>query len=134
MPIYRKRETIYHIENACERKTAKRSDIYQKNLFARKNASVVLRAIEKRRGCKTIQFSVVRYIYEQYAIGVFVKDIIAALTAKGILYYGKPFVKNTVYKILKNERYSGIYRHNGEIFNNIYPVIVNEPFYCIVKL
>ena len=84
--------------------------------------------------CKTIQFSVVRYIYEQYAIGVFVKDIIAALTAKGILYYGKPFVKNTVYKILKNERYSGIYRHNGEIFNNIYPVIVNEPFYCIVKL
>lgn len=70
------------------------------------------------------QAEVVRYIYEQYALGVFVKDIIAKLTEKGILYYGKPFVKNTVYKILQNERYSGIYRHNGEIFDNIYPVIV----------
>ena len=70
------------------------------------------------------QAEVVRYIYEQYAMGVFVKDIIATLTAKGILYYGKRFAKNTVYNILKNERYSGIYRHNGEIFDNIYPVIV----------
>ncbi len=70
------------------------------------------------------QAEVVRYIYTQYAQGVYVKDIIAELTAKGILYYGKRFVTNTVYKILKNERYSGIYRYNNEVFDNIYPQIV----------
>ena len=67
---------------------------------------------------------VVRYIYSQYSAGVYVKDIIADLSSRGIFYYGKPFVQNTIYKILKNERYSGIYRFNGEVFDNIYPQIV----------
>lgn len=46
---------------------------------------------------------VVRYMYKQYANGVFVRDIIKDLTEKGILYKGKPFVKNSVYNILRNE-------------------------------
>lgn len=70
------------------------------------------------------QAEVVRYIYEQYSIGVYVKDIIANLTARGILNKGKPFARNTIYNILKNEKYSGIYRHNNEVFTNIYPQIV----------
>lgn len=69
---------------------------------------------------------IVRYIYEQYSIGVYVKDIIAELNSKGLLHKGKPFAKNTVYGILGNERYSGIYRHNGEVFDNIYPQIVPQ--------
>ena len=44
---------------------------------------------------------VVRYIFEQYSLGVYVKDIIANLTARGILNRGKPFARNTVYNILK---------------------------------
>lgn len=76
---------------------------------------------------------IVRYIYEQYSIGVYVKDIIANLTARGILYDGKPFVRNTVYKILKNERYSGIYHFNGEVFDNIYPQIVPQETFDIVR-
>ena len=67
---------------------------------------------------------VVRYIYSQYSAGVYVKDIIADLSSRGIFYYGKPFVQNTIYKILKNERYLGIYRFDGEVFDNIYPQIV----------
>ena len=47
----------------------------------------------------------VKYIFEQYAIGVYVKDIIKALTSKGIYNRGKPFARNTVYNILKNEKY-----------------------------
>ena len=38
----------------------------------------------------------VKYIFEQYAIGVYVKDIIKALTSKGIYNRGKPFARNTV--------------------------------------
>lgn len=75
----------------------------------------------------------VKYIFEQYAMGVYVKDIIKALTAKGIYNHGKPFARNTVYNILKNEKYAGIYRHNGEVFTNIYPQIVPQETYDIVR-
>lgn len=72
---------------------------------------------------------IVRYIYERYSIGVYVKDIIAELNGKGLLHKGKPFVPNMVYRILGNERYSGIYRHNGEVFDNIYrPIVPKETF------
>ena len=75
----------------------------------------------------------VKYIFEQYAIGVYVKDIIKALTSKGIYNRGKPFARNTVYNILKNEKYAGIYRYNGEVFTNIYPQIVPQETYDIVR-
>ena len=52
------------------------------------------------------------------------KGIIKTLTERGIFNRGKKFVRNTVYNILKNEKYSGIYRHENEIFTNIYPQIV----------
>ena len=35
------------------------------------------------------QAEVVRHIFERYSAGVYVKDIIAELTSRGILYYGK---------------------------------------------
>ena len=76
---------------------------------------------------------VVRYIYEQYAMGVYVKDIISALTEKGIFNKGKPFARNTIYNILKNEKYFGIYRHNDEVFDNIYPAIVPKDIYEKVR-
>ena len=68
--------------------------------------------------------AVVRFMYEQYANGVFVKDIIKTLTEKNIFYKGKPFVRNSVYNILRNEKYSGVYKHNDEIVDNMYPQIV----------
>lgn len=79
------------------------------------------------------QAEVVRFIFEQYSLGVYVKDIIKALTAKGIYNHGKPFARNTVYNILKSEKYSGIYRHDGEVFENIYPQIVPTEIYERVR-
>jgi len=76
---------------------------------------------------------VVRYIYEQYHRGVYIKDIMAELQKKGIYNNGKPFAKNTVYNILKNEKYSGIYRYKEEIFDNIYPQIVPQDIYQSVR-
>lgn len=76
---------------------------------------------------------IVRYIFSQYAAGVFVRDIIASLTSRGILYYSKPFCRATVYKLLKNERYSGVYHYNGEAFTNIYPPIVPKEIYEKVR-
>ena len=76
---------------------------------------------------------VVRYIYSQYASGVYVKDIIDSLTAKGIFNKGKPFARNTIYNILKNEKYSGIYRHKGEVFDNMYPAIIDDKTFDKVR-
>lgn len=76
---------------------------------------------------------IVRYIFEQYSVGVYVEDIIAELTAKGIYNRGKPFARNTVYKMLKNEKYSGIYRIRDEVFENMYPQIVTPKIFEIVR-
>lgn len=78
---------------------------------------------------------IVRFMYSQFAKGVFVKDIISQLTAKGILYKNKRFATNTVYNILKNEKYSGIYKHGEEIITNMYPQIIdNELFEKVRKI
>ena len=79
------------------------------------------------------QAKVVRYIYEQYALGVYVKDIIQKLNEKHIYNRGKSFARNTIYNILKNEKYSGIYRHNNEVFENMYPRIVSQEIYDKVR-
>lgn len=76
---------------------------------------------------------VVRFIYEQYSLGTYVKDIIAELNSKRIFNKGKPFARNTIYNILKNEKYSGIYRFKDEIFSNIYPAIVPNEVYTKVR-
>lgn len=70
------------------------------------------------------QAEIVNYIYKQYALGVFVKTIKKELTEKGILYKGKPFARNTLYNILRNEKYSGKYMHEDELVENMYPQIV----------
>ena len=79
------------------------------------------------------QAKVVRYIYEQYALGVYVKDIITDLTEKHIFNHGNPFARNTIYNILKNEKYSGVYRFNNQTFENMYPQIVSTEIYEKVR-
>ena len=68
-------------------------------------------------------------MYNEFSKGVIVKDIIKELTAMGKTYRGKPFAMNTVYNILRNEKYIGIYRINDEVLTNMYPKIVDEPIY-----
>ena len=78
---------------------------------------------------------VVLFMYEQFSKGMYVRDIIAELTARGILYHGKPFFKNTVYNILKNEKYSGVYHHGNEVIENMYPrLIPDELFHAVRKI
>ncbi len=76
---------------------------------------------------------IVRFIFEQYASGMFVHEIIRALTNNGILNKNKPFARNTVYCILKNEKYSGVYRHEDEVIENMYPQIVSPEIYDKVR-
>jgi len=79
------------------------------------------------------QAEIVRFIYEQYSLGTYVKDIINELTARRIFNKGKPFARNTIYNILKNEKYSGIYRFEDKIYDNMYPAIVPTEIYEKVR-
>lgn len=76
---------------------------------------------------------IVRYMYSEYAKGVYVKDILKDLAAKGITYKGRPFVRNSVYNILRNEKYSGVYKHGEEVIANMYPQIVPTELYEKVR-
>lgn len=79
------------------------------------------------------QAEVVKYIYKQYALGVFVKNIQKELTEKGILHKDKPFAINTIHNILKNEKYSGKYMHEEELVDNMYPQIVSTELFNKVR-
>ena len=76
---------------------------------------------------------VVRWIFQQYAEGKLAKDIIAELAAKGIRHRGKVFPMNTLYGMLRLEKYIGITRHKDGVYDNIYPAIVPKPLFDEVQ-
>lgn len=91
------------------------------------------KVVDKKIVINEEEAEVVRFIYKNYASGVYVKYIIEELTKKGILKNGKPFARNTIYNILKNERYSGVYHYNGVEYTNAFPRIVPEEIYSVVR-
>ena len=72
---------------------------------------------------------VVRLIFQLYANGKCVREILDELNRIGILYNGKPMYQSTLFKILKLEKYTGIYKYDGEIYTNIYPQIIPIPLF-----
>jgi DNA invertase Pin-like site-specific DNA recombinase len=78
---------------------------------------------------------IVRYIYQEYLSGKIVREIIGDLTKQGVLYKGKPFVQNTVYKILRLEKYIGVVRYEEDgVYNNIFPQIVPKETFDAIQL
>lgn len=77
---------------------------------------------------------VVRYVFSQYVEGRIIKDIKAELTAKGVLYKGKPFATNTLYDMLRAEKYIGIHHsRDGNTYLNIYPPIISKELFDEVQ-
>ena len=75
------------------------------------------------------QAEIVRYIYKQYALGKFVKDILDDLNEKHVLHRNKPFSRTTIYNILSNEKYTGVYRFGDEIYYNTFPAIISHDIF-----
>jgi hypothetical protein len=76
---------------------------------------------------------IVRYIFQESAAGKPGNVIIDELNNRGNLYRGKPFSKTTFYRLMGNEKYIGIFRHDDEVLTNIYPPIISEELFGIVK-
>lgn len=91
------------------------------------------KVVNKRLEIDDEKAEVVRYIFEQYHSGKVVREIIEELTDRGILYKNKPFITQTVYKMLANEKYIGITKYNGETFSNIYPPIIEKSLFDAIQ-
>ena len=76
---------------------------------------------------------IVRRIFNEYASGKFVKNIVSDLTKEGFYNKNKPFAINTIINMLKNKKYIGINEHDDEVFNNTYPRIVSQEVFDIVS-
>ncbi len=73
--------------------------------------------------------SVVREIFEQYASGKTVTEIIQSLNARQIkTSQGKAFNKNSLHRLLRNRRYIGYYIYKGEDPNGMPRILEDELF------
>ena len=72
---------------------------------------------------------IVKEIFERYAAGERGKEIAENFAERGILYRGKPFTAANIYVILHSEKYTGRYELHGEVYDNIYPRIIEPELY-----
>lgn len=72
---------------------------------------------------------IVKEIFERYAAGERGNEIAISFAERGILYRGKPFSAANIYVILHGEKYTGRYELHGEVYDNIYPRIIEPALY-----
>ena len=72
-------------------------------------------------------------IFTDYANGKSLTDIANGLNARGITNRGKPFLMNSIYFLLNNEKYTGVYRFGDKVFTETYPQIIPVDLYKTVK-
>ena len=86
--------------------------------------------VEKKKVyIKEDEATIVRQIFQYYAQGITVKEILQNLAEKGITYKGRPFAMNTVYQMLRLEKYIGFCRYDEGVYDNIFPAIVPKQTY-----
>lgn len=105
----------------------------QKGLYTGGKVIFGYRAKDKRIEIYEPEAEIIRQIFDKLVADTSMKEIIEELNENGIIYRGKPFARSTIYRLITNEKYVGIYRHNDEIFKNIYPPIVSETIFYLVK-
>lgn len=84
---------------------------------------------QRRRSCG-------KEIFERYAAGERGNEIAISFAERGILYRGKPFSAANIYVILHSEKYTGRYEIHGEVYDNIYPKIIDKELFerCKAKI
>ena len=73
------------------------------------------------------------HIFEAYAAGNRIPDIVRELNDRGIKNRGNPFTVNSIYFMLQQKKYTGTYTIHGETFTHIYPAIIPVELFQIVR-
>ena len=86
--------------------------------------------VDKKWTINTYEADIVRDMFTRYKNGEKVKEIIARLNAQGIkTKAGSPFNMNSFARIIRNEKYIGVYNSHGVIYENVIPPIVDEKLF-----
>lgn len=86
--------------------------------------------VDKKWTINTYEADIVRDMFTRYKNGEKVKEIIDRLNAQGIkTKAGSPFNMNSFARIIRNEKYIGVYNSHGVIYENVIPPIVDEKLF-----
>ena len=72
-------------------------------------------------------------MFTDYVNGKAVREIARELNAQGIRNKGNQFLDSTIHNILRQEKYTGIYRVNGQVYDKIYPPILDKDIYELAR-
>lgn len=90
------------------------------------------KTINKKFEIDPIQAPTIKYIFTEYANGTAIKEICNELNTRGIkTKSGNAWVKNSLARILKNQKYLGIYETHGE--THTIPSIIDQETFNIVQ-
>ncbi len=106
----------------------------QKGLYTGGNILYGYRLENKKLLVHNEEAEIVKDIFAQYYAGATVKNIIQSLHNNKLSNRGKPFMKNTIHRMLANEKYIGIYRHKEEVFTNTYPPIIAKDLFDAIQI
>ena len=83
--------------------------------------------VDKKWTINAYEADIVRDMFTRYKNGEKAKEIIDRLNAQGIkTKAGSPFNMNSFARIIRNEKYIGVYNSHGVIYENVIPPIVDE--------
>lgn len=78
---------------------------------------------------------IVRYVFEQYATGVPMKEIIGELKKRGVRgLRGGELSYTTFSRIIKNPAYIGLYKYNGELIPDVIEPMIDKKTFDTVQL
>ncbi len=76
---------------------------------------------------------IVREIFNTYLSGETMQQISNNLNERGIINKDRPFYHCTIYTMLHNEKYTGIYKVDGKVYDKIFPPIVPMDTFELVQ-
>ncbi len=98
-----------------------------KHLSLGSNPGLGFKVVDKHTIVDAINAPYVVRVFEMYANGATMLEIMEHLNDMGVkTSLGKPFTKNSLYTILRNKRYVGIYSYKGVDTPNALPRIVPQ--------
>lgn len=72
-------------------------------------------------------------MFTDYVNGKKVSQIAKELNEQGLRNKGKIFLSTSIHNILRQEKYTGIYRVNGQVYDKIYPPILDKDIYELAR-
>ena len=83
--------------------------------------------VDKKCVINPLEGEIIKEIFSKYANGYTANFIATELKERGVrTKTGKFITASMIYKFIQNEKYIGKVTHNGKVYTNIYPAIVDE--------